>query len=397
MSAPEVRSDEPGPSDPSTALNIPTRGDFAGAISEGEALSMSAVYRAAQIITTSVQQLSFDAFRDDEELEVKPLILRRPNPDESLQAFLEQTSMSLVLNGNAFWRVYRDNQGRVTGLRVLNPRDVLIRVDHDGNVIGYDYQNRTLTKSEVKHLSHLRVPGDPRGRGPIQAAQAELRGALDTRNYSSNWFQEAGVPTGILSSDQPLNAESARLMKEQWTASQGGQRGTAVLGNGYSFTPVYLSPEDAQWIAVRQFDVTGIARLFGVPAAWMLASVEGSSMTYSNISQVAADFKTFTLSRYVIEIESALSDLLPRGTEVKANYAALLAPDIVSRYNLHAIGVGSGFLSINEVRAMEGLPPAPDGDWKTAEEKQAAFEAAQEAPGPGDTTGETPEEEAPNE
>lgn len=393
--SPQVRSAEPGPSDPSTVNNIPTRGDFSYSVPSGEALGMIAVYRAAQIISTSVQQLSFDAFRNDEELAPKPLLLRKPDMDESLSAFLEKTSLSLVLNGNAFWRVFRDNQGRVTGLQVLNPLDVTIETDSFGRVTGYKVANYTqvFTKAEVKHLSHLRVPGDPRGRGPIQAAQAELRGALDTQKYAANWYQDAGVPTGILSSDQPFNNEAAENLKEQWKASQGGTRGTAVLGGGWHYTPVYLSPADAQWLEVRQFDTTSIARLFGIPAGLMLAAVEGSSMTYANISQAWTEFQRFTLVRYVVEIEDAFSDLLPRGTEVKANMEALLRADTQTRYAGYQLALGAGFLSVNEVRELEGLAPAPDGDFKTAEQKQAAFEAAQAAPGPGDTT----KEAAPNE
>lgn len=348
---------------------------------------MIGVYRAVQIISTSVQQLSFDAtlIKDGSEVD-KPLILRKPDPDESLSAFLEKTALSLALNGNSFWRVFRDNQGRVTGLRVLNPNDVHIKTDTEGTVTGYAYRNREYSKTEIKHLSHLRVPGDPRGRGPIQAAQAELRGALDTRDYSANWYQDAGVPTGILSNKVQMSDTQTEEAKARWIESQGGQRGPAVLSGDWSYAPVYLSPEDAQWVEIRKFDTTGIARLFGIPAGLMLATIEGSSQTYSNVAQAWVEFYRFTLLRYVVEIEDAFTDLLPRTTEVHANVEALLRPDVVTRYLMHTQALQAGFLSINEVRAIEGLPAAPDGDFKTAEEKQAAFDAAQEASGPGDTT-----------
>jgi HK97 family phage portal protein len=337
-------------------------------------------------------QISFDAYRQDEQLD-KPLILRRPDADEPLEAFLEKTTLSLALNGNAFWRIYRDNQGRVTGLRVLNPHDVVIQADNEGNVTAYKYafREQPFTKNEVHHLSHMRVAGSPRGRGPIQSARVELYGAINARDYANFWFDEAGVPTGILSTDLPLSDPAqAQAVKDAWTETQGGQRGVAVLGQGFKYNPVYLSPEDAQWIQVRQFDVTSIARLFGIPAGLLLAAIEGSSQTYSNISQAWTEFQKFTLSRYVIEIEAAFSAVLPRGTEVKANYAALLAPDIVTRYTLHTQALTAGFMSINEVRDIEGLEPAPDGDFKTSEQKIAEQQAFA-APAP------TEEEEASDE
>lgn len=379
----EIRAEEPSLPTPNvnTALIIERRDSAANELSEGNALGLIAVYRAAQIISTSCMQISFDAYRGDEQLE-KPLLLRRPDIDESLQSFLEKTSLSLVLNGNAFWRVFRDNQGRTTGLRVLNPHDVTIKTDSEGNVTAYQYRDREYTRQEIKHLSHMRVPGSPRGRGPIQAARVELYGAVNARDYANFWFDEAGVPTGILSTDQPLNADVAEATKARWTETQGGQRGVAVLGHGFNYSPVYLSPEDAQWIQVRSFDVNAIARLFGVPAGLMLAAVEGSSMTYSNISQAWVEFQRFSLARYVSEIEAAFSDVMPRGQEAKANYAALLAPDVVSRYALHTQAITAGFMSVNEVRAVEGMEPVPGGDWPT--EAELAEQAAQfeQAPEP---------------
>jgi HK97 family phage portal protein len=347
-------------------------------------------------------QMSLDAYRNNEKID-RPSFLAKPDVDLSRSAFLEQTAMSLILNGNAFWRVFRDNQGRVTGARVLNPLDVVVEVDSNGRITGYTEGKNTKpwTKAQVTHLSLMRVPGDPRGRGPIQAAQAELRGVLDVTQMSSTWFQEAGVPSGILSSDQPLNDVQAKLINTQWKDTQGGTRGTAILGSGYSYSRVYLSPEEAMWIEARQFDTTAIARLFGVPANLMLAAVEGSSLTYSNVSQSWAEFSKFTLAKYVVEIEEAFSALLPRGTEVKLNMDALLRPDVVSRYQMHSQALQAGFLSLDEVREIENLPPLPDGQgkFKTAAEKAQAFEDAQAAPGPGDTTKDAApvDEGAPNE
>ncbi|EQM78205.1 hypothetical protein L687_16900 [Microbacterium maritypicum MF109] len=318
-------------------------------------------------------QLTLDAYKGDEPIE-KPLLLRRPDSDESLSASLERTSLSLCLNGNAFWRVFRDNQGRVTGIRVLNPLDVKIEVDSFGNVTGYTYLGRKYDTTEIKHLSHLRVFGQPEGRGPIQACHAELRGALDVRDHGANWFQDSGVPTGILSSKTPLNAENAEKAKARWIETQGGHRGPAILDGDWSWQSVYLSPEDAQWLQVRQFDNTAIARLFGIPAVLMLAAVEGSSETYANIGQAETTFAKYTLTRYLREIEEAFSDLLPRGTVARFNLEGLLRPDATTRYALHTQALTAGFMSVNEVRSIENLPPIPGGDHKTQAELDAQAE-----------------------
>lgn len=378
------------------ALIIPRRDRASDLVAENEALGMIAVYRAVNLIATAGIQLSFDSYRvkDDSKVTPKPLILRRLDADEPFHVSLEKLYNSLALNGNFFARVFRDAQGRVQGARVLNPHDVLIDVDPDGNVTGYQYKGRTYAKGEIVHRSLARVPGDPRGRGPIQAAQAELRGALDTRDYASHWFTDSGVPTGVLSAKQTLTPEMAAAYKKQWTDSQGGTRGVAVLGNDTSYQPVYLSPEDAQFIQGQQFNTTAIARLFGIPAGLMLAAVEGTSMTYTNQQQAWVEFQRFTLARYVIEVESFFTELLPRTEEAKANYEALLAPDTSTRYAAHAIALTNSWLSVNEVRAIEGLEPAPDGDFKTAQQKVAEAQAFA-APAPeADEEKEAPSESA---
>lgn len=381
--APQVRADVPAPSDSSTALVISPRDAAANAVTPGDALGMVAVYRATQIISTSVMQISIDAYRDGELIEPRPLLLRQPDPDMSRAAFLETTALCLALNGNAYWRIFRDNQGRVTSARTLNPRDVTIKQDTQGTVTGYDHLGVTYRTNDIKHLSLMRVPGTATGRGPIQAAQAELRGALDTRDYAAHWFTESGVPTGLLTSKGPLNADQAIAAKARWTETQGGYRGVAVLGGDFSYQPVYLSPADAQFIEGQSFNTTAIARLFGIPAGLMLASVEGSSMTYSNISQAWTEFSRFTLARYTVEIEQALSSLLPRGTDARFNMEALLRPDTTTRYALHTQALTSGFMSVNEVRDLEGLPPVPGGDFPTdAElaEQKAQFEQPADEP-----------------
>lgn len=325
-------------------------------VTTGDATSLSAVYRASQIIAVGIKQLSVKTYRGDEEV-TAPNWVRRPNIKLSRSAFLEQTTYSLVLNGNAYWFVSRDNQSRVTNLEVLNPNDVQIESDDWGNVLSYSYKGSKYAPSEIQHLSIGRMPGHAKGQGPIQKAQTELRGAVDLQDYAGNWFKDAGVPTGILKSDQVLNAEQASAYKEQWTESQGAKRGVAVLGNGLSYQGVYLSPTEAQFIENQQFSVTQIARLFGIPARLMLAVVEGGATTYTNMESEEISFMRYTLANYVIEIEDALSLLLAGRTEAKFNIDALLRPDTLTRYQAHKLGIEAGFLTVDEVRAIENRAP----------------------------------------
>ncbi|RZU66755.1 HK97 family phage portal protein [Microterricola gilva] len=359
-----TRSEETLASDPSTALVIPPRAGSGStrSVSAGEALGVSMAYRAIQIHAVASKQLSIVALRerDGKALPIAPSLVRRPDVRLTRSSFVEQCVVSLASQGNAYWLKSFEAPGVVRNVQCLNPLDVVPMGDANGELAGYSYRGRDLNIDEVQHLSLLRVPGSLKGLGPIQAAQVELRGALDLRDYSQNWFQDSGIPNGVLKSDQHLQSDTAAQAKATWNESQGAKKGVAVLGAGLSYQPIYLSPADAQFLESQKFTVTQIARLFGVPASLMLASVEGSAQTYANVEQDWLGYVRFALMAYLVEIEDALSDLLPRGTVAKFNIEALLRADTTTRYGAHKTGIEAGFLTIPEVRAIENLPPLPE-------------------------------------
>ena len=194
------------------------------------------------------------------------------------------------------------------------------------------------------------------GLGPIQACARRLSGALAQAAYADTWFDQSGVPGGTLTTDQALTAEQATQWRDQWHESVKGRR-TAVLGSGLQYAPIHLTPEEAQWIEGQRFSVTAVARMFGIPPRLILAAVDGSSSTYSNLQQDDLSFVRWTLMAYLREIEAGLSQLLPRGVDARFNLDALLRPDTTTRYAAHLSGLDGGFLTVDEVRATEGLPP----------------------------------------
>jgi HK97 family phage portal protein len=337
---------------------IPTREAVGSSVSSREALGLSTVYRAVSIRATAARQLSIDVYRGDDKIDT-PSIVKRPDLDTSRAVFVERTVVSLNVAGNAYWRVRRNPAGQVATLEVLNPHDVQVDVTPSGRVTGYQYGGYALKLDEVKQLARLRVPGSAYGLGPIQAAQAELRGAIDLRDYASNWIASGDVPSGVLKSDQQITSEQADELKTRWATTRGGKRGVAVLGNGFGYQPVFLSPSDAQFIESQQFTTTQIARLFGVPASLMLAASDGNSQTYQNVEQDWLGFVRFGLMEDLTEIEDALTDVLPRGQVAKFNVEGLLRSDTLTRYQAHKLGLEAGFLTIPEVRDIEHLPALP--------------------------------------
>lgn len=341
------------------------------------ALSLSTLYRGVQIHATSVCQLSIDVERNGQVLAETPALALKPDVNETRSAFLEYTVTSLYLDGNAFWRVTRDALGATINLSVLNPGEVTVDVQYDaaGNPTVYYWHNGTRwTKREIRHLQLLRVPGMARGLGPIQAAQIEVRGALDARDYGALWLSDANMPDGILSTDQELAPGDADKYRNVWygrkpdgsprddDAERNVTERMRVLGKGLTYTPLLLKPSDIQFLETQQYSTIQMARLIGAPASLMLVAVEGNSQTYSNVEQEWIGYVRFGLMKPLREIEEALSELLPGRQTARFKIDALLRSDTKTRYEAHKISLdpAAGWALVDEVRALEGLAPLTD-------------------------------------
>lgn len=347
----QTRSETPPEHGDGTTGILPPARSSRLLMAQDRALSLIPVYRAFAIISGAVSQLTLDVWRGEEQIAPATWV-RRPDVKISRSAFLEQTTTSLAANGNAFWRVVRDSPADAPqALLVLDPNRC--HVHEDGTV---SHDGKDLARWQVAHLSLLRIPGRARGLGPIQAASLDLLGAADVRDYAANWFEDGTVPNGKLTTEQHLTAEQANGWKTRLLESVNG-REPIVLGQGLDYSPFMLSPRDAQWIEARQFSTTDIARLFGIPSHLMLAVVEGNSMTYANMVTADLSFVRWSLMPYLREIEEAISSLLPRGQQARFNVEGLLRPTTQERYQAHALAIEAGWLTDDEVRDIEGLPP----------------------------------------
>lgn len=335
-------------------------------LNQDSALSIGAVYRAVQIIGTAVCQMQPQVWRGKEKLDT-PSFIKRPDMNMPLSHFLEMTVSSLALTGNAFWLVTRNAAGSINNIQVINANLVTIEIDDKTGKKRFSYNQRFYSPKEMQHLMLMRIPGYEYGVGPIQKVRGELEVALDLRDYQGHWFTKSGVATGILKTDQPLSNEWADAYKARWEAVMNGVDRTAVLGNGLSYIPTYLNPKDAMFVEAINANLQQIARMFGIPASMLSLPIEGNSMTYSNVRDENEQFAKYTLSLYVNEIESAFSELLARGQEVKFDPSSLLRLNETERFANYAVAIANGWLSPDEVRAKEGIEgsaPTPTKDQK---------------------------------
>lgn len=349
----------------------PARSRLGATVSPREALTLESVFRAFQIISIGISQLPLGVWRRDEELSPTPSLVRKPDVNTTREAFLEATTVSLAATGNAFWRKHSTRPGDpVVSLEVMPAHEVSVWADpkRPSRVL-YGWRGQELTSAQVAHLQFLRIPGSLVGLGPIQAAATGLAGALDVRDYGANWFNAGDTPSGILTTDQPLNADLAESYKARWKETgRGGE--VRVLGHGLAYSPIMLRPADAQFLESQQFSVTQVARLFGIPAGYLLAAVEGSTETYSNQEQIDIALVRYTLMTYLREIEATLTELLPHGQQARFKVEGLLRTDTKTRYEAHEVALRIGLYDLAHAQRIEGLPITNAG---------AAVEATQEA------------------
>lgn len=337
---------------------VPTRS--AAVVTADTALTLTAVYRAVQIIATPISKMPIDTYRYATGIELKienPVLVNKPDINSNRRDFLFQTVTSLALEGNAFWFKNYGSNGQVNNLTLLPASAVSVGYKNDQNImdgVQYSYMGKTYTNTEIEHLKLFSKTGNLRGLSPIEVCRSDVSAALDLRDYAKNWFTSAGVPTGILKTNQALNAEQADTITNNWHNKQ-QNRQIAVLGNGFDYQQVALSPREALFTEIVEQNTVSIARLFGIPARLLITTVPGGSDTYTNLQDENQVFYRHTLMAYTDAITDALSNCLPRGTRVEFDYQHLFRADVATRYNYYATGISAGFLTTEEVREKEGL------------------------------------------
>lgn len=332
----------------------PARSDISS-ITPELALSIGAVHRSISILTASVSQMELGVYREGIEIK-SPSIINQPNINDSVTGFIEETVYSLAAYGNAYWRLYGDSP--VQSIEVLDPNSVTVTThETTGNKV-YFIGDKQVPSKNIKHLRLMRKPGHLKGYGPIQHGQSELIGAMRLRNFADNWFNISGVPQGLLTTDMVLGPEEAASFATAWNAFI-KNHGTAVLSQGMRYETIHLKPADAQFLEIQAASVVAVARLFGIPAMHLLAETHGTSNTYLNLEQANIVFLQTTLSRYMTEIEEALSSLLPRGQRVQFKEDTLLRMDSVTKWGVIKTQTEIGYTSGSELRKEEGKSPLP--------------------------------------
>lgn len=348
-------------------------------VTERSAMQMTAVYACVRILAEAIAELPLHLYRytdagGKEKAIDHPLYLLlhdEPNPEMSSFVFRETLMTHLLLWGNAYAQIIRNGKGEVVALYPLMPNKMTVDRDEKGQLY-YSYQRSNdeaipdsgkviLKPSDVLHIPGLGFDGLV-GYSPIAMAKNAIGMAIACEEYGAKFFANGAAPSGVL--EHPGTIKDPSKVREAWQSQFGGSGNSgkvAVLEEGMKYTPISISPEQAQFLETRKFQINEIARIFRVPPH-MVGDLEKSS--FSNIEQQSLEFVKYTLDPWVIRWEQSLSRALFSPDEkknyfFKFNVEGLLRGDYASRMTGYATARQNGWMSANDIRELENLDRIP--------------------------------------
>jgi HK97 family phage portal protein len=334
---------------------------------------VNAIFSAVALLADTISTLPLDAYiRIDGERRAfrpRPAWIQRPDVDlVSKEPFYNSVIVSLLLDGNAFVRVYRDGAGRVVNLVVLSPTEVEVIRNGIGRVMFRLQNNDELLSSEqILHIVDVLKPGHIRGISRVEALKDNFGLAIALESYAARFFGQGVSTAGHIEFPSNLTPEQAKDLSDGFSARHGGFRKShkvGVLSGGAKFVSTGIENDKAQFLDSRRMAVEDVARAFNIPSMYL--QLPGTN-TFSSAEQNAIQFVTHTVRPLVQKLEGAFSTLLntEQGGEfafVKFSIDGLLRGDANSRFAAYSNGLQSGWLTLNDVRRLEDLAPLEGGD-----------------------------------
>lgn len=350
-------------------------------VNERSSMQMTAVYSCVRILSEAVAGLPLHFYRytdngGKEKAADHPLYFLlhdEPNPEMTSFVFRETLMTHLLLWGNAYSQIIRNGKGEVIALYPLMPDRMNVERDSKGQLY-YEYtvsmddaptvkgSTVILPPSEVLHIPGLGFDGLV-GYSPIAMAKNAIGMAIACEEYGAKFFANGAQPSGVL--EHPGTLKDPTRVRESWQSTFGGSHNAnkvAVLEEGMKYTPISISPEQAQFLETRKFQINEIARIFRVPPH-MVGDLDKSS--FSNIEQQSLEFVKYTLDPWVSRWEQSMAQSLLTPEEkkqyfMKFNVDGLLRGDYQSRMNGYAVGRQNGWMSANDIRELENLDRIPE-------------------------------------
>ena len=346
-------------------------------INQQNATSIGAVYSAIMLYANTVAALPIQAAIRDRGVRrpvTRPSWIDKPIPNNpNYTGFQMRHNMvsSLLLDGNAFILFLKDRMGDVIETRVLDPQKVEIKVDENGVPI-YIVSTKdgafTVGPDKMVHIPLFATAGNQRGMSPVEHHRTTLGLASATQLFSAKFYENGAAPSAVIKVPGELTQDVSDSLRSSFSRRHAGverMHQVAILTGGADFQQMSAKISDLQLVETMHWGVESIARIYGVPLQ-LLQYPEATSYAASEVLGQA--WLTLGLSAMIARLEAGLQRLIIGDTTfIKFNLNSLLRATTKERMASYAQALGSSIYNVNEVRALEDLPPLPFGGdefWK---------------------------------
>lgn len=352
-------------------------------VTPNTALAVSAVYASVRLWATIISTLPLKIYqtmpdgtkREAPEHPLNEPLRFTPNDWQDRVQFLDQGVTHLQLRGNMYARIISGpNLGAVDELLPIHP-DAVKKIERLENgrlryqIRGDDNVELVLNQDEIFHVRGPISQDGIYGMSPITAMREGIGLSIAAERYGGKFFANSAMPSLAISvpKDIQLSKEGAEFLRQEFINRHGGdnQLGPAVLRDGMTIAPLSIAAKDAQYIELREFQVSDIARIFGVPPH-LIGDLKRA--TFSNVTEATRSFADYFLCPSLVRLETAMMIQLMSRADRKAGYYikfsidGLLRGDIEKRFAAYAIGIPLGIYNPNEVRELEDMNRREGGD-----------------------------------
>ncbi|MBO6892861.1 MAG: phage portal protein [Roseibium sp.] len=278
---------------------------------------------------------------------------------------------SLMVTGNAFAVLERNQRGQVTALNPIDPGTVAVEKLQNGRLryrVSYSSGGtRFYLQEEMLHLRFRLGRDGVMGLSPIQIARETFNLALTQQDTACDQASKSFKPEGALVFPNTIGTEQRQSVLDKLETkvnSDLSTRGILVLDGGTDWKSFSFSSKDAEFLDSRKLTNLDICRIWGVPPT--VAGITDNA-TYSNSDQESRALVVRCLAPMARRVEQAmnatlLTDTARKSLFIEHDLAGLLRGDMKARYDAYSVGRNGGWLSVNEIRTLENMPQIEGGN-----------------------------------
>jgi HK97 family phage portal protein len=315
-----------------------TGSNYAGiAVNDKNALTLSAVYACVKILSETIAELPIDKFKylkDGSKERVYDPINRlvgvAPNSYTTSYTFRQTLMACTALYGNGYARIEFDKRMQPTALHLINPQKVEIKqVTETGEILYVIDGKEPLESWRVLHIKNLSFDGIV-GVSPLVYHAESIANGLALQEYNNRFFGQGSLQSVVITRPGGITPEGLQALRDEWVNTYQGrenQHKTMVLTNGMDVKSISIPPEQAQFIASRNYNVEDIARVYRIPQH-MLQKLDRA--TNNNIEHQGLEFQQYTMLPWIKNWEQELDKKLLKATDeyFKFNLNALSRGDL---------------------------------------------------------------------